>query len=97
MAEESAAAAEEMSAQSIALKEAVVNLQQLAGSAVARAPGGTLVSPTTAVAPKAKTQAPVARNGAAKLTPPGRGRGLQVAANGHSQDANRHDEFFKDS
>ena len=96
-AEETAAAAEELNAQSIVLNKAVASLQQLVGRSVARAPGGTHVGPTVAVAAKAKTQAPVARNGAIKHTPPARGRGLHVATNGHSQDANRHDEFFKDS
>lgn len=97
-AEETAAAAEELNAQSLTLKEAVAELQQLVGGA-AESPGHSdAVSPTIA-APKAK--AAPARNGATKpamagkLTPPARDHSEHVVATAGK--ASGHDDFFKNS
>lgn len=92
-AEETAAAAEELNAQSLTLKEAVDELQQLVGGA-AEGPGHSdAVSPAIAAAPKAKV--PVAPNSAPKLalTPRVRDSGARAAAS--VAHGTGHENFFK--
>jgi methyl-accepting chemotaxis protein len=91
-AEESAAAPQELNAQALALKDAVVNLQNLVGDDAGSVAPRAIASP--AAAPRAK--APVTRNVTPrleKLTPPVR---QQITATA-GKASNGHDEFFKNT
>jgi methyl-accepting chemotaxis protein len=95
-AEESAAAAEELNAQSLSLKEAVASLEQLVGGAAKGDRHKDISGPAVTIAPKAR----IAANGThlgKKLTPitHDRGQHAKVAAAGSNGDL--HDEFFRNS
>jgi methyl-accepting chemotaxis protein len=94
-AEESAAAAEELSAQSISLREAIAGLQSLIGGGTKEATGSPdIVSPVVA---KAKPATPPRETTA--LVPPNRsynnGHDLVASANGNGR--GDHDDFFKNA
>jgi len=96
VAEESAAAAEELNAQSAVLKDSVASLQQLVVGAAGSSSHQDIASPEVAKEPKAK--APVAHFAAPKaekLTPPRRDLGQHVVAT--AGDGHGHSEFFKNA
>ena len=93
--EETAAAAEELTAQSIALQDAVASLQRVVGGAVQAGQS----DPHRAATPDASGPKSVASSRkssvAARRSPANRASSELVATNGHG--ANGHDEFFKRS
>ena len=95
-AEETAAAAEELNAQSVTLKEAVSQLQALTGVNASHT-SGSLAPLTTKKLHAAKRVGEQPKPAPTRaITSPDRGRGQQVLVNGKGHRSAGHDDFFKD-